>query len=552
MAQNNQGRAANNLKKGAQVTVRAAKSAKNAAKAAAKAAGGNYVGAAVDLLKDENFRKLIAILLIINFFVIFCAIFLLPLALIEALVAAIEAIKEDWLAHYYDGESSIALFNAIEATLYTIGDGLAAVGDWISDKWNAFIGWFSSDEDEADDKEDEPGDEDAKIYSSPKDLGTVYTRKITTTQKKFYRRQDTIAEEIEDCDELTEYFEERAKKYLEENEIGVYEEDPNVPHTEYVAVEYHDPVFTVIREPLSREQIASLICLHTMQVQNEPSESQSKLSGYMKWLGYGKEPSSKKLKFTLKAGDEVIECSVRAQKGGFMPQYLIDERDARKNALDEDDEDGRDEIDEIYEDYSCSAIDFLTKITIPDLATLQPEIHQVTQDYYHHSIGPAPMSALQDSSIIVQMNNAPTDRQKKSGWTYYTGCVIHASEKDMSGENKKQYATSVNYAFVNMKYMGAIYEEKSNASTHTHNYYIKNNAWIVKNIDGVTHLYRRDDLGYQFDLSKPDVRVTRVKMLIYFKVPVTISCADVSTIVNLTGLYQGFLPGEVQEQANNG
>ena len=63
------------LSQGIKTGAKAAKSARNIAKAAGKAATGNF-GAAKDVLKDEGLRRFLIFLLIFQFFLMFCCLYL--------------------------------------------------------------------------------------------------------------------------------------------------------------------------------------------------------------------------------------------------------------------------------------------------------------------------------------------------------------------------------------------------------------------------------------------------------------------------------------------
>ena len=96
---------AGGAKAGAKAAKQAASVVKHTASAAGKAASGDFAGAAIDIFKDDNLRTLIAFLLAISFFILFCAIFVVPMSVYEGLQGYVDNLTEQWKVDYYSGDS---------------------------------------------------------------------------------------------------------------------------------------------------------------------------------------------------------------------------------------------------------------------------------------------------------------------------------------------------------------------------------------------------------------------------------------------------------------
>ena len=93
------------LVQGVKTGVRTGNTARNAVSAVRKAAAGNYAGAAINILKDDNLKTLIAFLLAISFLILFCVIFAVPMSVYEGLQAYVDRLTEQWKIDYYSGDS---------------------------------------------------------------------------------------------------------------------------------------------------------------------------------------------------------------------------------------------------------------------------------------------------------------------------------------------------------------------------------------------------------------------------------------------------------------
>ena len=76
----------NDVSSAARAGVSAARTAISVGKAAGKAAAGDVAGAAIELAKDENIRKIILVIVCISFFLNVVIFFAVPLALYEGII----------------------------------------------------------------------------------------------------------------------------------------------------------------------------------------------------------------------------------------------------------------------------------------------------------------------------------------------------------------------------------------------------------------------------------------------------------------------------------
>ena len=157
---------------GARVAQQAAKTVKHTAAAAGKAAAGNLVGAAAEIVKDESLRTIALLLTAVILFLLFCAVFLFPMALYEAAAK----LAEEWKVEYYSGTDG-RLISFLKATGTVI--------------WNAIKGQSSGDGDT-----DLATDADLAIVDSEGDLNSVYSRKIQAAKDKVTARQKQVVDVI--------------------------------------------------------------------------------------------------------------------------------------------------------------------------------------------------------------------------------------------------------------------------------------------------------------------------------------------------------------------
>ena len=319
----------NEIQQGAQQAVNAgvktARAAKAVQSAAKKAATGNYVGAAVEVLKNETTRKVIACIVLFSIFLTIVIFFIAPLALYESITSAAEALAEKWKVGYYEGTS----------------------GRFVS-TFRALIGLFKDDSiDNAlsvtNGSEDEATTEDLKLMGDKAALTATYARKIKAIQDKIEARQKLIKKNIEANDgPIYGYF---AGRYQSEY-AHKYDGD------EYTRAVYDGANIDVITRTVSTKTALHILSLYSTQIGS--SVDNIKLSGLLKWLGYN-AGGSKYVDFPIdKSG--IASGRIQAWTGTFMPQYLIDEATKRG------------QLEDYQKKYGCSVVDFLIQVNAPSLS----------------------------------------------------------------------------------------------------------------------------------------------------------------------------------------
>ena len=294
-------------KKTAQAAVSTARSVKNVKRAAAKAAAGNYVGAALDVLRDENMRKLIVFIVLFSFFLTLIIFFIVPLTLFEGIVGAINTLKSKWEAFWenfqvnlYSGTDG-PFVRLLKATLGLTMD---------SDVERAFSDKSAGDQ-------DQPNEGDLQLMGEQEPLIQTYARKIKAVQDKINARQKEVKQVIESSRGIQNVM---AGRY-ESEYAHLYDDDP------YSFISYAGTTISVSTRSVSANTAVKLITLYSTQVNS--SVDNIKLSGLLRWLGYDNN-SRKTIDFRV-ANNPVVTESIEAWTGTFLPQYLIDEGSQRRD-----------------------------------------------------------------------------------------------------------------------------------------------------------------------------------------------------------------------------
>lgn len=128
----------NQAAKTAQAAASGARSVVQAAKAAGKAATGNVIGAAVDLLKDENIRNAILAIIICFSLLISCT----GMVVGASIIGAIEELVENWSMNWDKNWEEAGISSDGNALyLYSIG----AAGTLFDTAWETLKGLFATD-----------------------------------------------------------------------------------------------------------------------------------------------------------------------------------------------------------------------------------------------------------------------------------------------------------------------------------------------------------------------------------------------------------------------
>lgn len=479
------------LSQGIKTGAKAAKSARNMAKAAGKAATGNYVGAAKDVLTDEGFRRFLVALLIFQFFLMFCCLYLAPMALYETLSGYLKALKEDWAIQYYSGNSG-RFVSFLKATAGVISDRFSAA-------WDKIRGTRVDEDDH-----DIPQDSDLGVLGSKSDLTETYTRKIQACVDKVLARQDSLYQLITTGQVMSgssKVSDIMYSKYLSE-----------FSH-KYDGIEYWETVYdgfswAKMSSSVSSRDALMLLCLHT--VQKDISLKDVELSGFIKWLGYN-GGGGRRIEFQL-GDNEQIWYQVPAWKGGFKPQYLMDEEKQRKNAN--------------YSDKECAVVDLLLKIDCPNIYSIAgSEREEIIQDQIEVDDLTKPIRSGGQDYTRYRRGEQPDDFYRtwwKNGWRFVRNAWCEGQ-------------------FGNWLYLRSGWTFGINASGQAELFRKESNPMPVGEI-----------IGYEKKL----VDIERHVFHVTYVVPVAISCRSASEMVELAGLWEGFLPDILEalgrgDQKNN-
>lgn len=318
MSDNTQTSASQDISSGARTGAKIANTAKNTAKAVGKAASGNYVGAAVDVLRDESWRQVIAIILVITFFALFVLIFVFPMSIYEAVKSFLEDLSDTWAENYYGGTHGrfISFFIAIGKT----------VADIFKGAWETIKSATTGDGDT-----DTYEDMEMNIVADDQEMIKVYKRKIVAAKDKVTARQKQIADILArdaKSGQIYSYFLNRFYSEFGDKGKRVYSgvDELGYPVIESETRYVYEGVTTVINTRTLKDKNAlALLCLHTVQEGGDIGNI--RLSAFMKWLGYSGN-RGKWIQFPLGKNEDFV-YSIKSWTGTFMPQYLEDENAER-------------------------------------------------------------------------------------------------------------------------------------------------------------------------------------------------------------------------------
>ena len=412
MANNNQNTgmvesAEHDIKQAADKTQKVAKAVKDIKKAIAKAASGNYIGAAIDALKNPEIRRTIIILLLIPImlFVGVAAVFLyaLPVSIFEAL----ESYGEVWSEAAYDGGGNV-IWNGIRATIQTAG---IMISDGASSLWDTIRNWFETDGSSQDYSVDEieteiirsgatyssdPSSVDL-VYSTTDEFGTpmaeveTLQRKIDACKKKIASRTESIQSAIEETfrdsgamqplyNKLDQYVKSTIFQALGASGSVTYSGSTMIVSymqngVQYVIYYYAPTINTVINTSEFTDSGAiELLSLYTVQC--GASLDDVRISSLMKWLGWnGTNQGNTSFSIVDMGGENDLTASVKTWKGTFAPQYIVEAMNADKNRL------IYDEVthaytthnfrESDYQRYLCPAVDLLIVVHAPTLENIE-------------------------------------------------------------------------------------------------------------------------------------------------------------------------------------
>ncbi len=485
---------ANGAKKTAETAAKAANSAKNVTKAAAKAASGNYVGAAADVLKDENLRRGIAIVLILSFFLTTMIFFAAPLALF-ATIMDIAGRVEAWAKEsgeafdeaYYQGSSGrfLSFFKATGAM----------IGSWFKSKTDEVYS------DTTYGTEEKATNDDLFVFHDRASLNATYERKLYACEEKINSRMETIrktiASDVKQADGyVSELFQNRFNAEREEiyKSLGKSPDDPSVN------VVYGGVRIELLSSTVSKEQAAQLLSLYSSQINS--SLDHGDVVGLLKWLGYN-AGGNKTVTFSLGENSE-YQYTMPAWKGTFLPQYLIDEAVSRDN-YDKNIND-RDSLKEYQDKYGCAVVDYMLMIDCPNFNAVPAMSDQINKNGTVRKT----TEITFDWPIYNDADADPTTPQ-----VYYD-----ASNKTLSyGRYDKRYYEEKWNDTLGMKFLSRKADAPKNENIYTYHYVINKTEDVQMDIDEIT---------------------------VSYTVPVQITVRPVNDIIALAGLWQGDLPAEAK------
>lgn len=373
------------LTEGIRISTDAAKTVKSVQKAAAQASTGNYVAAGAELLKSEDTRRIITVLILAAFFMSVVIFFVAPLTLYETIAHAAktfadkwEQVKENFAVGYYSGTNGrfVSFFKALIGVISS-----PEVSEAISDTSAG--------------EEDLTEEGDLQLLGKKEALRNTYMRKIKACQDKINAREKEVLQQIKDGKAAFSggptIYSIMAQRF-ESEEAHTY--DGN----DYVRVQYDGTEIMGSTKSITLRQAVELLSLYSTQINS--SIGNIKLSGLLKWLGYN-AGSTRTIVFPLGKTND-ITSSIEAWTGTFMPQYLIDEGASSGK------------LDDYTAKYGCSVADFMIFVDCPDLYTIhaseseemvtETRTFQEYVDYVYRDYEEADKPILNAAGEVIQMS----------------------------------------------------------------------------------------------------------------------------------------------------
>lgn len=326
----------------AQMGQSAARSAKTLSKAAAEASAGNVMCAAVTILKDQETRKwlFVLILLPILFLSLLSVFFLyaLPVSIYEVVTSYVDTVEEQWRQEVYDGGGDIT-FKKIYATIKVGGE---VVGDFFTGIWDGIKGLFTK---------DAGGD-----TGSTADLISENAIELQVTQVEASEKQ-TLQNKINACiskiDARSAEIEEgiRASEGAISSAIAAYF-NANGEYSSFITQ------VQISRTSMSQDGAIQLLSLYT--VQTGASLEQMQLSDLMRWLGWYDSRHTGTTSFSLGGID--VACQVNTWNGTFLPQYLYEQKQQELDRYGDTVTD--------FDEKACAAVDMLLVVDCPYISEI--------------------------------------------------------------------------------------------------------------------------------------------------------------------------------------
>lgn len=347
MIQEERATVSDELERGIKAGVHGARTAARFAKAASKAAAGDISSAAMEVLKEDKWRKTILAIALAGAFLTYCIFFMAPLSLYEGIQGASHSVaaywdtlREQWRIGLYEGDGG-PFRRFIEAVT-----GLGNITESIQD--------ISAG------TEDKVTEDDLRLFGDESAMKATYKRKLDAVRLKMKARSEELKNAIP-TDDIAAVMESR----FHAEEEHLYDGD------DLTNILYDGTNVMVSTGGIGASQCLQLLCLYSAQIHT--SLDNVRLSGLLKWLGY-KGATANTLLYAV--GDTGLSASIRSWKGSFMPQYLMDEASERGM------------MDEYTDSFGCSVCDFLLYVTCPDLYSIDA-VHseEIKQESRQRTIG---------------------------------------------------------------------------------------------------------------------------------------------------------------------
>lgn len=503
---------ADDLAQGAKTGVKAAKEVKRVASVVTNATSGNLVGAAAEAAKSETVRMVAIILLVVMAFVFFCAVFIFPMTLYEALTELVE----QWKVDFYSGTNGrvVSFFRATGNLIVNLVNRIIPNGDSEST--------------------DTASEADANITTSKGDLNIVYARKIQAAKDKVTARQKTIIEKINSEAQNGQIGSIMYGRFI--TQFGSANTEYDVQYDPYsgdivsAKVNIFDGTQLIANNRTITDMTAlQLVCLHTAQKGGDLANI--KLSAFVKWLGYN-GADNRKITFPLGDNDN-INFSMKSWTGGFIPQYLEDEAamrgrvEAQENGRFEEKNRSAATMTERYEkEYGASIVDMLIQVDCPNLYSIAPSITEELKE------------GAGIATKWVKDYSRPIYGQAG-------GDIYPAYLRDQKPANYYTQWYQQGYRYVSGVYCEGRYG----------NFLYARAGWYVTTVNGQPSLVRSSNnpkpLRPIVDYEMKEVEYTYDITYIHIKytVPVTVRCRDLDGLLQMAGLWEGPLPWDnVPEQ----
>ncbi len=353
-----------------------ARAAKTITKIASQLAAGNVAGAAISAIKDpETIKKVAKVVLvpILAFvLIIVCLLYALPTVIYEAAESYYSELKEQWEQDVY-GSSRGVLWAAMQANQNILEK---VVTDYVKSVWTNLTSLFTREDGDVDDGSESLSENGIELMAAQYESAAKETlnRKIDACINKLNTRSKEIEKAIlHRSGDINKYFKDKF--------AGLYDE-------------WGGTTITIFTNDITRTEAIKLLSAYTVMTGADIRDM--KLSDFMRWLGYRNELDFTKTSFNVGGQAEGITCDVNAWRGGFMPQYLMEQKKYEVEHF------GTTVTD--FTQYMCPAVDMLLVVYSPDFSTVSPVITYETRVVYSLDIETGEITSREVQVSIATVN----------------------------------------------------------------------------------------------------------------------------------------------------